>query len=124
MHHVHVHHAHDLQATTRATPEVAPYPFTTLMPNLGVLSAGQGTQKAVMADLPGLIEGEIACTYIDIWRPPPVQTRPTACQYGSMAAWHGMCIMIRCADVHMWLVCMSRHSGVACVQYRRYWGLG
>jgi len=44
-----------LAAMTRASPDIAPYPFTTLMPNLGVLSAGQGAP--VLADLPGLIEG-------------------------------------------------------------------
>ncbi|GIL76793.1 hypothetical protein Vretifemale_6265 [Volvox reticuliferus] len=46
-----------LKALTRASPTIAPYPFTTLMPNLGVMSAGGGTNKAVLADLPGLIEG-------------------------------------------------------------------
>lgn len=50
-----------LAALTRASPEVAPYPFTTLMPNLGVLAAGEAAarqqQGPVLADLPGLIEG-------------------------------------------------------------------
>ncbi|WIA30129.1 hypothetical protein OEZ86_000222 [Tetradesmus obliquus] len=52
-----------LAALTRASPEVAPYPFTTLMPNLGVMggqaaaAAGSSGQAPVLADLPGLIEG-------------------------------------------------------------------
>ena len=45
-----------LAAVTRASPEVAPYPFTTLTPNLGVLNHDP-TQPAVLADLPGLIRG-------------------------------------------------------------------
>ena len=48
-----------LASLTRASPEVAPYPFTTLMPNLGVLSTGADPSRpaAVLADLPGLIAG-------------------------------------------------------------------
>ncbi|CAG9460926.1 unnamed protein product [Pedinophyceae sp. YPF-701] len=46
-----------LAALTRAAPEVAPYPFTTLMPNLGVLPSGGSGPRPVLADLPGLIEG-------------------------------------------------------------------
>ncbi|KAK9842086.1 hypothetical protein WJX81_007789 [Elliptochloris bilobata] len=53
-----------LAALTRAQPEIAAYPFTTLMPNLGTTGTGppgggwgDGPGGAVLADLPGLIEG-------------------------------------------------------------------
>ena len=63
-----------LAALTKATPKIAAYPFTTLEPNLGVLSESsvQGlesrgkrdldasslvTRPLVLADIPGLIEG-------------------------------------------------------------------
>ena len=51
-----------LKAVTRASPEIANYAFTTLMPNLGVIKseddlAPSGESSTVMADLPGLIEG-------------------------------------------------------------------
>jgi len=44
-----------LAALTRAHPKIAAYPFTTIEPNLGVIYLGDGT--AVIADIPGLIEG-------------------------------------------------------------------
>ncbi len=47
-----------LAASTRATPKIADYPFTTLEPNLGVVQIGGRDGPAfVMADIPGLIEG-------------------------------------------------------------------
>lgn len=45
-----------LAAVTRASPDIAPYPFTTLMPNLGVVDRDP-SNPTVLADLPGLIEG-------------------------------------------------------------------
>ena len=58
-----------LKAITRATPDIASYPFTTLMPNLGVIHCERIVSEKlididhetcalpVIADLPGLIKG-------------------------------------------------------------------
>jgi GTPase len=47
-----------LAALTEARPDVGAYPFTTISPNLGVISLDdEGERLAVMADVPGLIEG-------------------------------------------------------------------
>ncbi|XP_019251338.1 PREDICTED: probable GTP-binding protein OBGC2 [Nicotiana attenuata] len=52
-----------LAAITHAKPDIADYPFTTLMPNLGrldgdpSLGADKYSSEATLADLPGLIEG-------------------------------------------------------------------
>jgi GTP-binding protein len=45
-----------LAALTAATPEIGPYPFTTISPNLGVVELDE-ERRAVLADVPGLIEG-------------------------------------------------------------------
>ncbi len=50
-----------LAALTAARPKIAPYPFTTLEPNLGVLELGDAEdRRPTIADVPGLIEGASA----------------------------------------------------------------
>jgi GTP-binding protein len=52
-----------LDRFTNARPKIAPYPFTTKIPNLGVLTVGasagddSGGRDIILADIPGLIEG-------------------------------------------------------------------
>jgi len=44
-----------LDRFTNARPKIAPYPFTTKIPNLGVLTLGD--RDVILADIPGIIEG-------------------------------------------------------------------
>ncbi len=44
-----------ISVLSSARPKIAEYPFTTLVPNLGVVTAGESTYT--MADVPGLIPG-------------------------------------------------------------------
>jgi GTP-binding protein len=46
-----------LSRLTEAHPKIGNYPFTTLEPQLGVMTSDDGQKELIVADIPGLIEG-------------------------------------------------------------------
>jgi GTP-binding protein len=46
-----------LSSASAARPKIANYPFTTIVPNLGVCDLGEESSGLVLCDIPGLIEG-------------------------------------------------------------------
>ena len=46
-----------LTAISKARPKVAPYPFTTLHPQIGIVEYPQDYKRLTVCDVPGLIEG-------------------------------------------------------------------
>ena len=48
-----------LSVLSNATPKIAPYPFTTLHPQLGVVEYSDDYSRVTIADLPGLIGMQI-----------------------------------------------------------------
>jgi GTPase len=55
-----------ISAISAAKPKIADYPFTTLVPHLGVVTSHHDHRTLVVADIPGLIEGAHRCAGLGI----------------------------------------------------------
>lgn len=64
-----------LAAMTRAHPKIAPYPFTTLSPNLGVVEVSE-EERFTLADIPGIIEGASEGKGLGLRVPAPHRPHP------------------------------------------------
>ncbi len=88
-----------ISTVSAAKPKIADYPFTTLVPHLGVATVGE--REIVLADIPGLIEGaaegrglgheflrhvERARVIILLLDPSELQDRSVADQFGTLVA--------------------------------------
>src|SRR6056297_2593004 len=73
-----------IRSVSAAKPKVADYPFTTLVPNLGVVSV-QAHQSFVIADIPGLIEGAAEGAGLGIQFLKHLQQKPCSLQLVDIA---------------------------------------
>ena len=87
-----------LAAASNARPKIANYPFTTVVPNLGVCDLGEDAAGLVLCDIPGLIEGTWAWTLCGTIRMDVAcwLTHQTAFQRGCWRSWHGRSLLKTC----------------------------
>ena len=77
-----------IRAVSSARPKVADYPFTTLVPNLGVVKV-DAHRSFVVADIPGLIEGASAGAGLGIRFLNPLTRNRILLHIVDMAPWDG-----------------------------------